>query len=192
MHAVFLKEVVKGQYRFTVQSAIRELKLRAQSAADFEAWMNVLQPIAGSVTQEPSDISDATDGMASLSTRAREASSLDMEFDDDDSDPEDGISARPSVAGGGSGSGVAGGSPDSQMSGPPPAGMRGLLEKKSGGKEGKSKLKMLEKWNKRWFVMTPSSSRLAYYKNESEVRIPPSPSCASSCACPLRLGSLYA
>lgn len=34
----FLKEVKSGQYRFTVRTSARELKLRARSAGEYNAW----------------------------------------------------------------------------------------------------------------------------------------------------------
>jgi hypothetical protein len=44
-----------------------------------------------------------------------------------------------------------------------------MLEKKSGGKEGKSKWKLSEKWSKRWFVLAPErDSMLRYYKTEGD------------------------
>ena len=42
----------------------------------------------------------------------------------------------------------------------------GWLEKKSGGKEGKGKSKLLEKWDKRWFVLTGTEMR--WYKTEDD------------------------
>ena len=69
---MFLKEVKNGQYRFTIESASRALKLRATSAADYEGWMGVLQPMAASVREdaEPLDVTDAMEDM-SVSSRAR-------------------------------------------------------------------------------------------------------------------------
>ena len=43
---------------------------------------------------------------------------------------------------------------------------QGWLEKKSGGKEGKHKLAILEKWDKRYFVL--SGTQLVYYKGEDD------------------------
>ena len=42
----------------------------------------------------------------------------------------------------------------------------GWLEKKSGGKEGKGKSKLLEKWDKRWFVL--SGTEMRWYKTEDD------------------------
>ena len=59
---------------------------------------------------------------------------------------------------------------------PPPAtwwsGHEGWLQKKSGGKDGKSKMKMMQKWDKRYFVLPPSTAGtlLSYYKSDGEER----------------------
>ena len=42
----------------------------------------------------------------------------------------------------------------------------GYLEKKSGGKAGRFKPKMAQKWTRRFFVLTAGATRLSYYKNE--------------------------
>ena len=155
---LFLKEVVKGQYRFTIKTAARELKLRAQSAGDFEQWMAVLQPIAAS-SQEDDTVSERFDSMA------RDISDAIMEEDeiaasDDDDDPDDFRGVR---------------NVSLSSAAPPLAstpGKRGQLEKKSGGKAAKKKsfsARLVgDKWSKRWFVLPASSSTLSYYKSESE------------------------
>jgi len=51
---------------------------------------------------------------------------------------------------------------------PPPPGRRGFLEKKSGGKEGRDKLKLLQKWDRRYFVLPEASSVLSYYKSVAD------------------------
>jgi hypothetical protein len=74
--SVFLKEVRAGQiYRFTVRAMSRELKLRAMSAGDYDAWMGALLPITG----EPREEDDMD--MSGLSMRDEDD---DAEFDDDD------------------------------------------------------------------------------------------------------------
>ena len=59
---IFLKEVSKDLvYRFTVRSAKRELKLRAASASDYEAWAHALKLVAcaggGAVGDEDARVS---------------------------------------------------------------------------------------------------------------------------------------
>mmetsp|Transcript_5818 Transcript_5818/g.9772 ORF Transcript_5818/g.9772 Transcript_5818/m.9772 type:complete len:323 (+) Transcript_5818:244-1212(+) len=49
-------------------------------------------------------------------------------------------------------------------------GRQGWLHKKSGGKEDKVKLKLLQKWDRRFFVLPPNSSELRYYKSEDDYR----------------------
>ena len=46
------------------------------------------------------------------------------------------------------------------------AGATGWLEKKSGGKDGKAKSKVLEKWDRRWFVLPAGGTELSYYKSD--------------------------
>ena len=46
------------------------------------------------------------------------------------------------------------------------AGATGWLEKKSGGKDGKAKAKVLEKWDRRWFVLPAGGTELSYYKSD--------------------------
>ena len=46
------------------------------------------------------------------------------------------------------------------------AGATGWLEKKSGGKDGKAKSKVLEKWDRRWFALV--GTKLSYYKAEAD------------------------
>ena len=48
----------------------------------------------------------------------------------------------------------------------PLQGCRGYMDKKSGGKEGKNKAKVLEKWTKRYFVLPEADATLSYYKDE--------------------------
>lgn len=174
VHAVFLKEVVRGQFRFTVQSMSRDLKLRALSVADFEGWMAALQPLASETKQD-----DEADGLADISSRLDDDCVLDDDYDSDDAmfgrDRGASRAASASIAGS---SAAAGLNPppipppkeerERGMTGPPPPGYRGILEKKSGGKA-KAKWRMSEKWSKRWFVMAPSDSSLRYYKTEADV-----------------------
>jgi len=59
---------------------------------------------------------------------------------------------------------------------PPPepahwwAGHEGWLEKKSGGKEGQMKAKLLQKWDRRYFVLATCGSTLTYYKSDESFR----------------------
>ena len=49
--------------------------------------------------------------------------------------------------------------------------MEGYLEKKSGGKEGRTKIKVLEKWDKRFFVLPKGDgSELHYFKKADDYR----------------------
>lgn len=197
---VFLKEVRAGHvYRFSVKNAARELKLRAESAEEYDRWMSALQPIAESFREMEED----GGGVAGLSlTRDRAETVADgdsdgAEADDlfDADDEQSAFSARPPSGRGasssrGSSSSVSGGPgalglppppgrpstmslagpsiDESAEFGAPPAGHRGFLEKKSGGKEGRAKWKLTEKWSKRWFVLAPEASVLRYYKSEGE------------------------
>jgi len=54
--------------------------------------------------------------------------------------------------------------------GPSHPGRKGWLDKKSGGKEGKSKLKMLQSWDKRYFVLPPGDTELRYFKGDEDFR----------------------
>ena len=45
--------------------------------------------------------------------------------------------------------------------------MKGYLDKKSGGKDGKMKMKLLEKWTRRFFVLPDGATVLSYYKDEA-------------------------
>jgi hypothetical protein len=38
----------------------------------------------------------------------------------------------------------------------------GWLEKKSGGKDGESKMKLLQRWDKRYFVLLTSGTSISY------------------------------
>ena len=49
-------------------------------------------------------------------------------------------------------------------------GHEGWLCKKSGGKEGKQKMKFLQKWTRRFFVLPTASTMLSYYKSEVAFR----------------------
>ena len=139
---VFLKEIKSGVHRFTIRSAQRELKLRAPGADEYASWMEALKPITDFRQDEEEDDEDESRDAFSL-----RSIQLDGDGDDDDEDS------------GGSPSGVVG---------PPPPGYRGYLEKKSGGKDGRAKSKLFEKWDKRWCVLPPSSSKMSYYKSEGD------------------------
>lgn len=141
---IFLKEVKRGQYRFTVQSHMRELKLRAATAEDYEKWIAVLQPIASAVRDE-----DEVGGMDNLSMRDRGETMCDGD-DDFDADEDTDIYADDSPGHAGGSSSSLAGIPETDFKGfgiaddargggssLPTAGMAGLLDKKSGGKAGK-------------------------------------------------------
>ena len=49
-------------------------------------------------------------------------------------------------------------------------GREGVLEKKSGGKDGKEKMKLLQKWDKRFFALAPGATQLKYYKSADAMR----------------------
>ena len=53
-----------------------------------------------------------------------------------------------------------------EAGGPEPT-CTGWLDKKSGGKDGQSKAKLLEKWDKRWFALV--GSELRYFKSEDDL-----------------------
>lgn len=135
---VFLKAVKSGQYRFTVRSAARELKLRARDAADYDAWMGALQPI----TEFRED--DDSSRLAAFSIRDEDdeddfdAVGDDVHDDDDDGDDKLAPLPLPPLIGSSRGPGfsLAGASLDDVEVGRLPEGMRGALEKKSGGKAG--------------------------------------------------------
>mmetsp|Transcript_19030 Transcript_19030/g.48718 ORF Transcript_19030/g.48718 Transcript_19030/m.48718 type:complete len:346 (+) Transcript_19030:67-1104(+) len=174
---VFLKAVKSGQYRFTVRSASRELKLRAGDAKEYDAWMGALQPIT-------EFREDAESSMANFSIRDEDDEDFDAVGDDvEDEDDDDvmppmppplpmapGLSGKSresldSSLGGGQSASIGGGQEVGH-------GMRGQLEKKSGGKQGQSKSKFSllggEKWSKRWFILKPEESVLRYYKSEAD------------------------
>jgi len=46
----------------------------------------------------------------------------------------------------------------------------GWLEKKSGGKDGESKMKLLQRWDKRYFVLLTSGTSISYYKSDEAFR----------------------
>ena len=64
---VFLKKVKGEQFRFTIQTAQRELKLRAHSAADYDAWIAALRPHA-SVPAEAAAASSPGQGGGSVTS----------------------------------------------------------------------------------------------------------------------------
>ncbi|EOD08675.1 hypothetical protein EMIHUDRAFT_631907 [Emiliania huxleyi CCMP1516] len=47
-------------------------------------------------------------------------------------------------------------------------GARGWLEKKSGGHEERGKMKLLQKWDRRYFVLPAGGAELSYYKTEDD------------------------
>lgn len=49
-------------------------------------------------------------------------------------------------------------------------GHSGWLEKKSGGKDGAAKSKLLQKWDRRYFVLGTNGSTLSYYKSDEAYR----------------------
>ena len=144
---VFLKEVKGNAFRFTVRTAARELKLRAPSAHEYQLWADALSPLAGQVGEIGRDLSASVDTVrdAASSVCSRDAASS-------------------SVASGAgwSGADVA----SSVASVVPGATVSGWLEKKSGGKEGKEKAKIMEKWDKRYFALV--GSELRYWKGEQD------------------------
>ncbi len=73
---VFLKEVKGGVHRFTVQAAARELKLRAPSAADYDAWCRALRPYVS--------MRDSVAGDAGASSGRQSAGNPFGDDDDDD------------------------------------------------------------------------------------------------------------
>jgi hypothetical protein len=63
---------------------------------------------------------------------------------------------------------------DAALPRPPPtawwAGHEGWLEKKSGGKDGVVKAKMLQKWDRRFFVLVACGTSISYYKSDEAFR----------------------
>lgn len=70
--SVFLKEVKGSTFRFTIRTPQRELKLRAASATDYEAWMTALGKVAKVGTEPTADEMDSrrTEVNASMSSMA--------------------------------------------------------------------------------------------------------------------------
>ncbi len=61
-------------------------------------------------------------------------------------------------------------------------GCEGWLEKKSGGKEDKSKMKMMQKWDRRYFVLDSCGTSLSYYKSAEGYRKGEAPAGSVECA----------
>ena len=135
---LFLKEVKGESFRFTIRSKARDLKLRANSAGEYKKWEDALRLYVASTNLDPSAGGrDTAESLASWEdSSGREASA--------------------SVA-------SADGAGSSHIGGPPTS---GWLEKKSGGKEGQNKSKLLEKWDRRWFLLI--GSELRYYKADDD------------------------
>jgi len=194
---VYRSSVSKSdRVRFTVRTSARELRLRAANEDSYGSWMEALQPItefreddelASMVAfslRDDLDDDDEEDAYEDPrdSTRAASASYVGVGgmarinhpclvsglAPPDGSSPgglPPPLPLAPSFGFGVPGVGVPEGR---SLEGMP--GMRGYLEKKSGGKsDGKSKWKLRgENWKKRWFILPPESSMLRYHKNESE------------------------
>jgi len=56
------------------------------------------------------------------------------------------------------------------------SGDEGWLEKKSGGHDDRSKMKLLQKWDKRYFVLGKCGTHLTYYKSDEAFRKKEEPS----------------
>jgi len=62
------------------------------------------------------------------------------------------------------------------------AGYEGWLEKKSGGKDGVMKAKLLQKWDRRYFVLSCCGTTLSYYKSDDAFRKKEEPAGLVDCA----------
>lgn len=60
--------------------------------------------------------------------------------------------------------------PQLRASVPNRPGKKGWMEKKSGGHSGADKLKLFQKWDKRWFVLPKGGTLLAYYKSDDDFK----------------------
>ena len=79
---VFLKEVSKsGVSRFTVHTPTRELKLRAESEADYRKWVTAIKPYAASFAEE---VEEDAGGGGDRSSRARGITMADGDSSSDD------------------------------------------------------------------------------------------------------------
>ena len=145
---LFLKQVDHhGVHRFTIASAERELKLRADSEADYQRWVGAVRPLAATFRELDAE---------------HELQELDLdEADDDEVDDDeraysaglDSTRARSTTAATQRGRGL------TMM---PTGDAEGWLEKKAGGKEGNSSLLggALHQWDKRYFVIKDGTTSL--------------------------------
>ena len=62
------------------------------------------------------------------------------------------------------------------------AGHEGWLDKKSGGKDGQMKAKLLQKWDRRYFVLAMCGTTLTYYKTDESYRRKEEPAGVVDCA----------
>ena len=160
---LFLKKMSHGVHRFTIASDARELKLRAYGEEDYVKWVNVLRPHVSTFRELADEDSRPWDD------------AQDEEVDDDDEE-EDFRHARERAAS----SARARGASSARARGTTfivpegrPGDVEGYLEKKQGGKEGKSSTifgldKQLGKWERRYFVLLADSSELRYYNSPAE------------------------
>ena len=148
--SIFLKEVKGSTFRFTVVALSRELKLRAPTAASYEQWMAALEPHAASVVRDRT-VSDATVGDRHSLTSGRVSSSR-------------ASLTRLSLSGG-----VAAAERTT-----------GYLEKKAGSKEKQGKSRLLERWDRRFFVL--EGTMLCYFKSDEDERKGKAAAGSISCA----------
>mmetsp|Transcript_52255 Transcript_52255/g.135467 ORF Transcript_52255/g.135467 Transcript_52255/m.135467 type:complete len:421 (+) Transcript_52255:20-1282(+) len=181
---LFLKEVHNSVFRFTAATDSRELKMRASSEADYLKWTGALRPLVSHFRELIHDAEDE---------QPEEAAEIDDDDDDDDEFDAEGnmrdrsattARSRSTTFGGlslgrdrGKSSGVVGRdraassliSPEGR-----PGDIEGWLEKKQGGKEGRSTSflgkfdKQLGKWERRYFVLIADTCELRYYTSPNE------------------------
>jgi small GTP-binding protein len=134
---LFLKVVQGTSFRFTVKTAERELKLRASSASDYHKWADALTPLMASTGRD-----------ASVSVDVGRSASASTVTPPSHTEPAAGGAAAAATVSA-------------------PVLCEGWLEKKSGGKEGhEKKSKLLERWGKRYFVL--SGSEMHYFKHDED------------------------
>ena len=169
---LFLKATSKktGMHRFTIATSARELKLRTDRDEDYHSWLRALKPHAA-VFRDLEEEAEADVG-----------GDDDGEFSDDEMacvgrDRTKSTKGRDrGVSGHGRDRGVSGQGRRGSASGvimSDNGALEGWLEKKQGGKEGKSSGlfgldKKLGRWEKRYFVLGDGIDELHYFHSPSE------------------------
>jgi hypothetical protein len=157
---LFLKKVHHGHYRFTVASEDRELKLNAETVAEYTAWTEALKPHAATFRE----LTEEDGGHEPLEL---------AEEEEDEEEDEAGRARGPSLAGRARAPSKADGRARSRTMASGGGDLEGYLEKKQGGKEGgKSTLLGLDKkmgrWERRYFVLRAGDDALTYYASSED------------------------